>query len=225
MLLPLVLITLVYLRAQKWGVFLLLCLFLLGFAARIYCWEHFVSPLVASGNYGLVWYEWVYYPTWGRLDGLLMGITIAALLQFRPKTAGRIVQYGNVFVLLSILFLAAAYYLCEDEQSFSASVFGFPVVALGYGLLVLGAISPTCFLYKIRSGITTKIATLSFGVYLVHKGVIHLAQGQFVKFGIAVDGNIMFVLCIVSSFAGALLLNVIIEQPFLKLRKKILRSR
>jgi len=222
LLLPLVLIALVYLKAQKRGVFLLLCLFAFGFAARIYCWEHFVSPLVASGNYGLVWYEWVYYPTWGRLDGLLMGISIAALFQFRLTVAERIAQYGNVLVVVSIVVLVGAYYLCADEQSFYASVFGFAVVAVGYGLLVFAAISPTCFLYKIRSGITTKIATLSFGIYLVHKGVIHITQSLLVKCGIAVDGNMMFVLCIVSSFAGALLLNIIVEQPFLRLRKKIL---
>ena len=221
LLLPLVLIALVSFRAQKSGVFLLLGLFAFGFAARIYCWEHFVSPLVASGNYGLVWYEWVYYPTWGRLDGLLIGISIAALFQFRPKTAASIARYGNLLVLVSIVVLAGAYFLCADEQSFMASVFGFPVVAVGYGLLVLAAISPRCFLYKMRSRITTNIATLSFTMYLVHKGVIHVTQVQLVKAGIADDGNVMFLLCIISSLATALLLNIIIEQPFLRLRKRI----
>ena len=221
LLLPMVLTILIYFRAQKVGVFLLLCLFVLCFAARIYSWEHFVSPLVASGNYGVVWYEWVYYPTWGRLDGLLVGISIAALFQFRPKVVERIAQYGNVLVVASIVVLAGAYYLCRDEQSFMASVFGFPVVAVGYGLLVVAAISPTCFLYQIKSRITSKIATLSFGMYLVHKGLIHITQVQFAKLGVAVDSNMMFVLCIISSFVGALLLNIIIERLFLRIRKKI----
>jgi peptidoglycan/LPS O-acetylase OafA/YrhL len=196
-------------------------LFVAGFVARWYCWQHFVVPLVPGGNYGLVWYEWVYYPTWGRLDGLLVGITIAALVTFRPALAGRVTRYGNRLVVLSLMVLVGAYYLCADEQSAVASLFGFPVVALGYGLMVFAAVSPDCFLYKIKSGVTSKVAELSYGTYLLHKGLIHVTQVELGKWGVGVDSNVMFGLCIVLSLAGAYVLNVVVERPFLRWRKRV----
>ena len=106
-----------------------------------------------------------------------------------------------------------------------SSVFGFPLIDIGYGFLVLAALSPKCFLHKYESKITTKIATLSYGIYLIHKIVIHVTQTQFSKLSIANNSNIIFVICIVTVFIISLLLNEIIEKPFLKLRKKILSKK
>ena len=221
LLLPLTLIGLVYVEAEKRGALLISGLFVFGLAARIYCWYHFVVPVVGSDEFVVKWYQWIYYPTWGRLDGLLTGISIAALFQFRLVFMTGIARYGNALLLASIVILSCAYCLCFDAHTFVASVFGFPLVSVGYGVLVMAAISPSCFLYKLRSALTEKIAAWSFAIYLVHKGMIHIAQLEFAKLGVAVDGNVMFLICIVSSLVGAALLNVIIEKPFMRLRKKI----
>ena len=84
------------------------------------------------------------------------------------------------------------------------------------------ALSPKCFLYKYESKITAKIAALSYGIYLIHKIIIHVTQTQFSKINIINDSNIMLLICVVTVFIISLLLNEIIEKPFLKLRKKIL---
>ena len=221
LLLPLTLIALVYYKLVKAGIVILIGLFLFGFVVRIYSWQHLVAPSIGTEGFIAVWYKCIYYPTWCRLDGLLTGISIAAFYEFYPLLAARISKYGNALLLAGVIILTGAYYVCLDEHSFIASVFGFPVVSIGYGVMVMGAVSPSCILYKSRSWITSRIAVLSFAIYLVHKGVIHIVQQQFAKLGIADDGNTMFLLCIISSFVGALLLNMIIEKPFLKLRRKI----
>ena len=67
------------------------------------------------------------------------------------------------------------------------------------------------------------IAALSYGLYLVHKITIHLTQVYVT--GLTKDGNLMLLLCMVTAVAGALLLNLVVEKPFLRLRKNILRRK
>lgn len=224
LLFPVILVLFISLKMQKVGVWLLAFLFIAGFAARIASWVHFIVPLIDADGFGLAWYEYIYYPTYNRLDSLLMGISIAALFQFRPLIKERVSGSGNAIFFCGLLILILAYIVCVDEQTFTASVFGFPLVAMGYGAIVAAAICPSCFLYKFTSSITANIATLSFAVYLTHKGVIHVTQIQLSKLGLAMDGNLMLLLCTINCFLAAFLLNRIVEQPFLKLRKRILSA-
>lgn len=213
-LLPLILIILVYTGLFKNSLWLLIGLFLFGFAMRLYSWNSLYTP---NGQ----WYKYIYYPTYNRLDGLLIGVLIAATYQFRPKMWNKISQFGNLIVLLSLFILTTAYFLCFDERSFAASVFGFPLVSIGFGLLLIGAVSPSCVLYTWDSKTTTFIATLSFAIYLTHKGVIHITQNIFTRFSIEPKSNIMMLLCVCSCVLAALMLHLIIEKPFMKLRAKI----
>jgi len=218
----LLLIALVWCKAIKKGWLLLAVLFVLGFFARAYVYRIVVEPGLAAENGWVAWYKWIYYPTYSRLDGLLTGVGIAALFQFRPLLKERITKYGNLQLLLSGMVLTAAYFICSNTESFTESVFGFPLISIGYGLLVMGALSPSCFLYRFKSGITEKLATLSYALYLTHKIIVHLTQVWFSKLNIAKESTGMFLICMASCLAGALLMNKIIEKPFLKWREKIL---
>jgi peptidoglycan/LPS O-acetylase OafA/YrhL len=165
------------------------------------------------------WYKYVYYPTYNRLDGLLVGVSIAGIFHFLPHIWDKISKYGNLFFLFSLIPLGVAYFICRDETSFIASIFGFPLIALGYGFLVVAAISPTSFLYKWKSRFTTLVATLSYSVYLTHKGIVHITHQLLDGFNI--NGNVMFIICILASLFFALLLNLAIEKPFMRLRDRI----
>lgn len=219
---PLVLITMVYFNATKRGGLLLLALLIFGFAARLFTWYALVLPDAGNDTFGITWYKQIYYPTYNRLDGLLAGVSIAALFAFKPSAKEWITRYGNVTLVLGVMVLTGAWFLCEDQKSFYASIFGFPLVSAGYGLLVMAAISPGCILYKYESRVTALIAKLSFGIYLIHKGVIHVIQPLFVKVDIAPKGNLMFLLCLVGTMLAALVLYKIVEEPFLRLRQRIL---
>jgi peptidoglycan/LPS O-acetylase OafA/YrhL len=208
----------------KKAYWLLIILFLLGFAVRIYSWNNFYIPTINNENSWLYWYKFIYYPTYNRIDGLLVGVSIAGMYQFSPNLWNQISKFGNLNILLSLVILTCAYFLCYEEQTFYASIFGFPLVSIGYGFLVIGAISPTSFLYKWNSKTTTFIAKLSFAIYLIHKGIIHITQNLFENLNVKIESNLMMFICIANGIICAYLLNLLIERPFMKLRKRIINK-
>ena len=212
-------------RLGRIGAVLPLCLFLLGFVARWLTWNRVLEPLVETDGFGLAWYEWMYYPTYNRLDGLLVGVSIAGVWTFYPRVRDFICKYCNVVLILGLCVLSYAYYLCLEPRSFEASIFGFPVIALGYGLLLMAAISPGCFLYRFRSRVTSGIAGLSYAIYLSHKGIFHLTQGLGGKLGVAEDGTLMFGLCVVTCLIAAAVLRYMVERPFMRVRNRVLHQR
>ncbi|MEL5994024.1 acyltransferase family protein [Hymenobacter segetis] len=225
LLLPLGLLALAPGRRGKWAAATLPALVVLGFGARLLSWYGAVAPQLNTEHVTLVWYKYMYYPTYNRLDGLLVGIAIAALFHFRPQAAARLARHGNGLGLLGLAVLAGAFWVCREPQAFGASIFGFPLVALGYGLLVVAAISPGSVLYGTASRISARVAALSFAIYLTHKGIIHLTQAWFSAYGIGLESNAMMGLCLATVLAGAWLLNVAVEKPFLKLRQWLLARR
>jgi peptidoglycan/LPS O-acetylase OafA/YrhL len=221
--LPIILILLQFSKLFKKAYWLIIVLFLFGFAIRIYSFNNLYLPEINNENNWMYWYKYIYYPTYNRLDGLLVGVSIAGIYQFLPEIWNRISKFGNHFLIFSLLILTGAYFLCEDTQSYSSSIFGFPLVAIGYGFMVVGAISPTSFLFKWNSKVTTFIASLSYAIYLTHKGIIHITHQILADFKI--DANLMLVICIATCSIAAFILNFMVEKPFMKLRNKIIKHK
>jgi len=221
--LPLILIGLLGRHFFKKLLFCLLALFLSGFLIRYYIWSSLYLPTQYQAG-GVSWHEVLYYPSYTRLDPLIVGIAIAAICHLRPQFFVRITRHGNSLILSGILVLAVAYFYCAQFGTFSTTIFGFPLIALGNGFLVLGAVSPTCFLYQWNSKITAFISTLSYGLYLSHKILIHSSQKMALVYGVEKNSTTMFLICLTFCLAGALLLNLGVERPFLKWRGRFLRK-
>lgn len=217
LLFPFILVALLRLKIFQKGYWILIALFAAGFIIRSYFYLNFGG----DGNW-INWYKWIYYATWSRLDGLLVGVSIAALLQFRQAFSQKILKHENILLITGLLVFGIAWILGSNQEGFNASVFGFPLTDIGYGFIVLSALCPGSFLYRYQSKITLKIAELSYGIYLIHKIVIHLTQTWLVQYKIEDKGSLMFILCTFLVFVAALILNEIIEKPFLKLRRRIL---
>jgi peptidoglycan/LPS O-acetylase OafA/YrhL len=226
LLFPLLLLLSIYLKIEKKGFYFILFFFVFTCLFRLFLWYNYMDPLIeADGNYGDFWITWIYYPTHTRLDGLLVGISIAGIYEFLPKTKLLFIKYGNLLLLSGIGILIGAYFLCIPRVGFNANIFGFPVIAIGYGILVFAAISPTCILYKFKSPVTASIATLSYSVYLIHKAVRHLCHKHLSGWlGIERESILMFFICLAAAFSGALLLRHTIEKPCLKLRDYLLKK-
>ncbi|MBS1935628.1 MAG: acyltransferase, partial [Bacteroidetes bacterium] len=222
---PFILTALLFFKIFRKSFWLILLLFISGFIIRFYVYQHFIQPNIEEDNIWIDWHKLIYYPTYCRLDGLLAGISIAALFQFRPVLKEKISRYGNLLFAASLVVLSIAYYICEDEQSFIASVYGFPLVSIGYACMVTSAISPTSFLYKFNSRVTATIATLSYAIYLVHKITVHISQGELSQLGVAKNSNMMLLISIIAAVAAAYLINRLIELPFLRIRNKILSKK
>ncbi|MBN8826343.1 MULTISPECIES: acyltransferase [unclassified Spirosoma] len=222
LLLPLILV--IYQSVDRFNRsgWLLLALFFFGFGARLYSLNVMYAPYIGHENSWLYWYKYVYYPTYNRLDGLLIGVSVAGVYTFHSTLWHRVSKQGNVLLAAGVLLLILAYWMCEDQQTLVASVFGFPLLAISYGFVVAGAISPTSFMYNWKSTISASIATLSFAIYLTHKGIIKLTHGLLE--GTNWDSNWVLFVCIMTSLLGAILLHVLVEKPFLKIRNSILNS-
>jgi len=224
LLLPVIVLACVLFKIGRNAAIIIAALFIAGFFIRSFNWHTFVKPFVDEDIRRINWYKWIYYPTFNRLDGLLTGITVAGLCQFYPMVKKFIHNNGNLFFVAALIVLAGAYFVCLDPLTYSASVFGFPLVAIGYGCLLAAAISPLCFLYKIRSRVTASIATLSYSIYLSHKGLFHVTQELFAKLGVQKDSIPMIFLCLAVAILGAILLRYLVEKPFLKIKDRLLQK-
>ena len=216
LLLPVVIVCMGYCTAIKKWVVLLSAMLLTTIILRHQIWNNLH---VDSDDFGVNWYQSIYYPTYTRLDGLVIGVAIAAFYQFAPDTWRRISKYGNLWLMMGLGLLTGAWFLCNDQFTYSASVWGFAVVALGYGAIVVGAISVDSLLYKWQSRVTTFLATISYSLYLTHKGVIHVTQNIAALWQIPVSGNVMMLICVVACVLSAYLLHVVVEKPVMWVRR------
>lgn len=218
--LPLVLILLQKTNLVKQAYWLIIALFLLGFAVRVYSFNGCYLPHIDDENSWVYWYKYLYYPTYNRLDGLLAGVSIAAMYQFLPDFWEKAARFGNLFIVLGLMVLTGAYHLCYDQQTFQASIYGFPLIALGYGCMVVGAISPSSVLYRWSSKGTALMATLSYALYLTHKGIIHMTHQGLERF--ALNSHWMLLICMATCLGGAYILHLCIEKPFMRWRNKFI---
>jgi peptidoglycan/LPS O-acetylase OafA/YrhL len=220
LLLPFTLVALLLSDLYKKGYWLIPVMFVAGAAVRWWAYTYYVAPTISEGSVDPIsWYKYIYYPTYTRLDGLLTGITIAAVFNYATEVKQKADKYGNYLLLAGLLVLVVAWFICEEQLSLTASVWGFLVVSMGYGLLVAGTVSSSSVLYRFKSGVTAQLAKLSYGLYLIHKIVIHLTQlwlGDIV----AADSTLMFLLCIVTTIVAAYALYLLIEKPFMLLRNR-----
>jgi peptidoglycan/LPS O-acetylase OafA/YrhL len=204
--------------AWKWGrhgFWIAGLLITLGCALRAYFWT-----LVQAGE--ARWYGSIYYPTYSHMDGLVVGVSIAAIFTFYPqqRTWLQKHRYWLLAAGVAVLYFAAMV-IDANQTSFLSSVFGFPLVAVGFGCVVISALSPSCFLYSRSSAVTKMIAILSYSIYLIHKIVISALQKAAGVLNINVDGTLMFFLCILCTLLAAWLLYTVVERPFLRLRERV----
>lgn len=180
---------------------------------RYVSWERLITSFADSDSFIKFWYMNIYYPTYNRLDGLAVGVSFGYLFVYSKAFKQFIDSKGNTLFLLSLLFIAFSFWFCTNQISASASVIGFTLVALSYGLLVLAAISKSSFLNQNRSRITSLIAKYSYSIYLSHKGIIHIVQNYTGFQSTYLSGNFVFLLCISFCLVGGFVMHSLIEKP------------
>jgi peptidoglycan/LPS O-acetylase OafA/YrhL len=164
----------------------------------------------------------IYFPTYTRLDGLLTGVVIAMIFNFKPNIRKNLVRFANEIALLGLVFLGLGCCATFHRTTFVSTVFGFPLFSLGFGGLVVSAIAGNSILARIRFPGAKTMAMLAFTFYLTHKAIIHLSQpvleAHGLRHGSAEMCAVVFLICL----AGSAVLHLSIERPFLNLREKLL---
>ena len=195
-------------------------IFIAGLIVRWIIWAHYLGPIANDPKnehlFRVRYWGMIYFPTYTRLDGLLVGVLLAGIRIFRPGWwSYAMARRGLVFVMASIL-LGLAIWSCWDIYSVSAVIWGFPLIALGFGFLVV-AIAGLPF----RVPGATIGATLAYSTYLTHKAVMHLDRVYLGNL-LSVNWFVSLAIYAVSSLIVASALYLCVEGPFLRLRERII---
>jgi peptidoglycan/LPS O-acetylase OafA/YrhL len=223
LLFPLLLLFLLKSGRLKRSTWLIPTIFVLSILLRLIIWHFILKPLEDQDDFGRYWYQWIYYPTDTRLDGLIVGVCVAAIYRFKPAWISWINQYANLMWILGIIFFVITFYVASDAHKRFSTIFGFSLVALCFGMLVFSAILPGSILFKSKSFLSRHLATLSYSVYLCHKGLIHVTQKVLDGY-IHEDGTVMFFICIAVCILGAYLMRIFIEKPAMAIRDRYLEK-
>jgi peptidoglycan/LPS O-acetylase OafA/YrhL len=197
-------------------------IFISGLIVRWMIWAHYLGPIAGDPKnehlFIVRYWGMIYFPTYARLDGLLVGVLLAGIRIFRPAwwsyaMARRIL----VFVIAAIL-LALAVWSCWEIYSVSAVIWGFPLIALGFGFLVMAAAG-----LQLRIPGATFGATLAYSTYLTHKAVMHLDRVYLGNL-LSINWFVSLAIYAVSSLIVASVLYLCVEGPFLRLRERIISA-
>jgi peptidoglycan/LPS O-acetylase OafA/YrhL len=214
-------------RPATWKAVTVCTLLLIGgMVLRGYVWLHDLAPLRehAFGAFIQRFQERIYYPTWTRLDGLLVGVALAAVQAFRPAMWEQLIRRPNLLSGFGLALLALALCLFINKTAFLASVIGYPILALALGCLVAAGSSARSLIGRWQVPGAGLTAAMAYSLYLTHKEMFHLAQ---LAAGARLNGHpaLMLGLEAAAVLAGGNLLYLAVERPALRLRDKMLSGK
>jgi peptidoglycan/LPS O-acetylase OafA/YrhL len=201
-----------------------------GMAVRGWFLFHTLRPLgTENDQFASVYLERIYYPTYSRLDGLLAGVSLALLRTLRPEWWAMVERRGHTLFACGLGLVAFCAWLFADRFSSAtgasawSTVVGFPLLALGLGLVVASAISENGLLSRIPVPGARPIAMMAFSIYLTHKEVMHFDDRLFPG---VLEGPQLRALafCFATCIAVGAALYWAVEQPFLMLRDRKLKG-
>jgi len=103
-------------------------------------------------------------------------------------------------------------------------ILGFPLLSVGLGLVTASSVSKNGLLARVRVPGAEFVATLAFSLYLTHKAVAHIVMQHFPQIT-APQGPASWLLYAVTCSSAALLLHIVVERPFLRLRDRVTRHK
>jgi peptidoglycan/LPS O-acetylase OafA/YrhL len=225
LLLPVIVLVMMRRPSLRKTVMVMGALVLMGIAVRSYFLLHALQPLSRAGDaFGQVYIERIYYPTYSRLDGLLAGVALALVKAFRPTWWNALAAHGHALLTGGVALVGVSVYLFKDrwETAFGAPAvgvaIGFPLLAVGFAMLVACALSANGLLRWKAPG-AQLIATLAYSLYLTSKEMIHLVDDWFPKIA---EGHMATWLAAYAacSLIAATMLYWCVEKPFLMLRDR-----
>jgi len=165
---------------------------------------------------------WIYYPTWTRLDPLVLGVVIAAIEKSRPRLWQRLTNSAIWLWVPALALIVYALWLGESDYiNFNACVWQFPLIATGMAVLLICALSPRLPLRWFAIPGAAFVASIAYSAYLVQKVVIH-GVAEFCRvYDIDPKSAVALIGVEFCVYAAATILFFTVERPFLKLRHRI----
>jgi peptidoglycan/LPS O-acetylase OafA/YrhL len=165
---------------------------------------------------------WIYYPTWTRLDPLVLGVALAAIEKFRPSWWQGLTNLAPWIWLPALGLISYALWLGEGEHlTIAACVWQFPLVAVGMAVLLICAVRPRLPLRWVAIPGAAFIASIAYSAYLIQKFVIHAAGAFCATHNINPVSAPALIGVEVCVYVAATILFFAVERPFLQLRKRL----
>jgi peptidoglycan/LPS O-acetylase OafA/YrhL len=219
LLLPLLVVLLMRRPSVRKTVAVLASLVLFGILLRGFLVTHYPDE---------VWTR-IYYPSYTRLDGLLTGVGLAAVRTFRPAWWDSLMQRGHTLFLTGAVCVGCVIWMFHKQDLGDSTdsamwgvILGFPLLSLGLGLITASSVSENGVLARVRIPGAETLASLAFSLYLTHKAIGHMVMQRFPQITIP-QGPGSWLLYAVTCLSAALLLHVVVERPFLRLRDRVTR--
>jgi peptidoglycan/LPS O-acetylase OafA/YrhL len=193
-------------------------LLVVGMVLRHLIWQDWS----ASGEGAAAMLRDLYYPTYTRLDGLLMGVCLAAFRLFRPQ----LWQATSPWLTLPLgtaCLAIAGYMTMRDGITLSplGAILLYPLFAFGVAIILAGVLKFETHLQALRWTGAGFIAAISYSLYLSHKLVMHADKALLPKAWL--DGWSGVLIYYATSIIVAALLYLMVERTFLKLRQPVLQ--
>ncbi len=214
MLLPALALLLAVLRLPlrwAWGVVALA--FAAGMAVRYQVW----NTVYEQGWY----YKYIYYSSLCRFDELVAGVALAVLKNYHVRAWRGLTAHGNLALAAGSVVLGAAFWLfLREREALPITVLGFPLLALGFALLILAALGDKSILRSVRIPGAASLALWSYAIYLTHKQLGILARDPLEQAGYGPESLMAIGLVMAASVLSGWLLYRVVETPFMKLRER-----
>jgi len=210
-------------KAGPWPTIALAAAIVLGGAALRYGLWRDASTLaeLPAGLFQKV----IYYPTWCRLDGLLMGVMLACARTFRPALWTRLCPPWLAAGLAVAIWTATIHLIGTNGLilSLTGVTVVYPLFSLGCALMLSALLDIEPWLARQRPRGLAQLAALAYSLYLVHKPVYHAMRAWLGES--VLHGWIGLALYALPVFAAAIVLHVLVERPFLRLRDRVMARR
>lgn len=189
-----------------------------GMLLRAQLWSEHVD----GQQYGTwFYYKLIYYSSLCRLDELVAGVALALLKNHHAALWSRLTAHGNRWMLAGLAVTGLTFWLLLDNRySFASTVFGYPLLALGFGLLILAALSHRSLLRDLRVPGAGSLAIWSYAIYLAHRGACAIAAPVLEKWGYAPQTPVAILALLALSVLSGWLLYRLVETPFMRLRER-----
>lgn len=174
-----------------------------------------------SGVSGRAFQHLIYYPTWTRLDPLVLGVSLAVIERFRSHWWTLLLDNARWLLLPGVAAVAWGLYLGEgDALTVAACTWQFPLVALGMSVLLICAVSERLPFRRVSVPGTAFLASIAYSVYLSHKLAIHAVISLCAWRNLALTSSAAIGMNLVVILLVGLALFFGVERPFLLLRRR-----